>query len=1065
MEAVQKTSNMLSSENFINKEAMLDSLFENFPGCIVRIRFIKGCPNIEYISSGFEKVTTRTPEEIRNYFKQFEQVTIDNMEHVPGFEFADAAVSYGKGMRREYSIPGADGRKHWLEIRSSIIEREEEEVLLQFILFDITDQKTAEQQIKAEKKRLEIVAGLSTDSIFEYNIEEDTMQYYNQKELVIDAELNASYVENYTKRVLQSAVLGRQFHPDDMGKMIDLCRQFRSGQPKVYCEIRKQYEKGKYYWVALEGTTITDDNGKPTMVVGKISNIDERVKHEQELKLKAEIDTLTGVYNTLTIKKVIGECFEAADCDNGYLIVTDIDNFKHINDVMGHLYGDAVLCTFADAIQEIFEDGKVGRIGGDEFLIYVEGIEEQELFRRLDHLNHRFERIYSAGVNGKKITASFGVARRVVSEGLGLEKLMKQADTALYFLKEHAKGTAIIYNEARMGLKQKKNKANEYADVPEAVIDTTGDLVVFAHELFDSAADIRGAVSILCDTITRFFRFDDVLYVRKNEKNQPVLRFHWGGEDVTQFYEQVLDLQKQPGWEKLLRDVEQRQVTVLRERDMAGEDSRGKSIIAFAVDDGIREGVFVCVDRKEDRDWEKEQTTLTHLGDIVMRRVRKYLEKLYLQEEAEYKSKYDRVTGIPNYSHFLQYCEEYMGNYPNRRYALVYIDFINFQYFNDFYGYTTGDKILREYAELIAGGTGIFHARVTADRFVSLFELSDLEGVQKKIIAFNEQFCESINKRYEQCKLSFVGGLAEIDPSLDSFTANVDNANVARKIAKQEMKHPILVYTPELREELQRQMEIVASMSEALEAGEFVLYVQPKVNMVTNRVVGAEALVRWIKADGSIVSPGEFIPIFEKNGFITRLDFEMLRQVLEMQSSQLKKGKRIVPISVNFSRKHQDNPNYIRTLDEMLAKYEVPTKSLEIEITESVFMYDLAPLTDSITQLKKRGLSISIDDFGAGYSSLNVLSRVKADSVKLDRQFLLDVETEQGNFTSEFLHLLINMIKQLGFKVLAEGVETEEQVRLLTDAGCSYAQGYFYAKPMPVPEFLAFLEENELDEL
>jgi len=260
-------------------------------------------------------------------------------------------------------------------------------------------------------------------------------------------------------------------------------------------------------------------------------------------------------------------------------------------------------------------------------------------------------------------------------------------------------------------------------------------------------------------------------------------------------------------------------------------------------------------------------------------------------------------------------------------------------------------------------------------------------------------------------------------------------------------------------------MEIVASMSEALEAGEFVLYVQPKVNMVTNRVVGAEALVRWIKADGSIVSPGEFIPIFEKNGFITRLDFEMLRQVLEMQSSQLKKGKRIVPISVNFSRKHQDNPNYIRTLDEMLAKYEVPTKSLEIEITESVFMYDLAPLTDSITQLKKRGLSISIDDFGAGYSSLNVLSRVKADSVKLDRQFLLDVETEQGNFTSEFLHLLINMIKQLGFKVLAEGVETEEQVRLLTDAGCSYAQGYFYAKPMPVPEFLAFLEENELDEL
>ena len=222
--------------------------------------------------------------------------------------------------------------------------------------------------------------------------------------------------------------------------------------------------------------------------------------------------------------------------------------------------------------------------------------------------------------------------------------------------------------------------------------------------------------------------------------------------------------------------------------------------------------------------------------------------------------------------------------------------------------------------------------------------------------------------------------------------------------------------------------------------------------------------MRWIKADGSIVSPGDFVPIFEKNGFITQLDFEMLRQVLEMQSSRLKTGKPIVPISVNFSRKHQENPGYIKQLDEILSRYEVPTKSLEIEITESVFMYDLAPLAKSIEQLRKRGISISIDDFGAGYSSLNVLSRVKADSIKLDRQFILDVETEQGNFTAEFLQLLINMIKKLGFKVLAEGVETQEQVNMLTEAGCSYAQGYFYAKPMPVADFLKFIEEHDIEE-
>jgi len=213
-----------------------------------------------------------------------------------------------------------------------------------------------------------------------------------------------------------------------------------------------------------------------------------------------------------------------------------------------------------------------------------------------------------------------------------------------------------------------------------------------------------------------------------------------------------------------------------------------------------------------------------------------------------------------------------------------------------------------------------------------------------------------------------------------------------------------------------------------------------------------------------MVSPGEFIPIFEENGFVTHLDFEMMRQVLDMQQKRLQEGKPVVKISVNFSRKHQENQSYLTRLDELIAQYDVPTKSLEIEITESVFMQDLAPLIESICQLKKRGFSVSIDDFGAGYSSLNVLSRVKADIVKLDRQFLLDVEMEKDNYTSEFLQLLIDMIKKLGFRVLAEGVETKEQVAMLKNAGCRFAQGFYYAKPMPIDEFLMFLDRHVIAE-
>ena len=287
---------------------------------------------------------------------------------------------------------------------------------------------------------------------------------------------------------------------------------------------------------------------------------------------------------------------------------------------------------------------------------------------------------------------------------------------------------------------------------------------------------------------------------------------------------------------------------------------------------------------------------------------------------------------------------------------------------------------------------------------------------------------------------------------------------MARKRVKKDTTVQVEMYTPELKDEQQKQMEIVSHMEEALENHEFKVFLQPKMDMFTDKVIGAEALVRWFKPDGSMVSPGEFIPIFEENGFVTHLDFEMMRQVLDMQQKCLKEGKPIVKVSVNFSRKHQEDQSYLERLDELMSRYDVPADAIEIEITESVFMQDLAPLIESICQLKERGFSVSIDDFGAGYSSLNVLSKVKADIVKLDRQFLLDVEMEKDNFTSEFLQLLINMIKKLGFRVLAEGVETAEQVTLLKNAGCRFAQGFYYARPMPIEDFLQFLDHHMIED-
>ena len=1041
-------------------EIELNSLLDYFPGCLVRVFYDGSSVKLEFISEGMQELVGYSREEYNKTFVDDAQLFYSEYYSVWGKDFLDAALLHDRGIRKEFHI-SKENFNRWIEVHSAVVSRSDKGVLIQYVLMDITERKEAEEHIKKERERLDVVAGLSVDSIFEYHISDDRMEYFNRKEGLMDMDLPV--IENYTARILDGSFIGTLFHSEDRDKLIKLCQDFTEGKPEIYAEVRKLYKGEKFHWVSVEGKTICGPDGIPSHIIGRISNIDERVKREEELRIQSEMDSLTGLYNGPTAKRKIADKLAVLSLKDAYLLKSDIDDFKVLNDRMGHLFGDAVLCTFADSLTELFPDGIIGRIGGDEFILYIEGISTKELHERIEKINRLFARIHAGENDNARVSASFGFALCDKGKRNSLDKLEKHADTALLYLKKEGKGSILQYDGYMSGISVYKEAHSH--DKPEAIIQTAGDLILFAHELFDNVKEIKGALRIIADSTTRFFHFQDILFVRRLDDKRMRMMFHWGEKDLKQFYDDTENYSEEKDWKRLLYTDESKEYVVLQEKDIIGINvNQAKSMLSFRIGDGDRGGYCICVDRRESRDWQEELSTLLRLGDFVIRRYVELQDKKQQEQEAEYRSKYDWITSLPNYTHFLEAGDRYIREHKEQKFVLIYTDFINFQFLNEVYGYSEGDKVLKEYGRVLCEDGGVMHARITADRFVSLYELTDAEENRKSFLHMAEVFCDTVNSRYDECKLGVVGGLAELDRSLDSFAHNVDNANVARKKAKEDMISQIVVYTPALRVELQKQMEIVARMADALAEGEFKLFLQPKVDMFTNQVIGAEALVRWFRPDGTMVSPGDFIPIFEKNGFVTQLDFEILRQVLCMQQERLMDGKPIVKVSVNFSRKHQENPNYIRQLDEMLERYKVPTKSLEIEITESVFMYDLAPLTESIRQLKQRGLSISIDDFGAGYSSLNVLSKVKADIVKLDRQFLLDVEMEKDNFSSEFLQMLINMIKQLGFKVLAEGVETEEQVNLLKEAGCRFAQGYYYARPMPVEQFLEFLDSHSLGE-
>ena len=247
-------------------------------------------------------------------------------------------------------------------------------------------------------------------------------------------------------------------------------------------------------------------------------------------------------------------------------------------------------------------------------------------------------------------------------------------------------------------------------------------------------------------------------------------------------------------------------------------------------------------------------------------------------------------------------------------------------------------------------------------------------------------------------------------------------------------------------------------MHESLERGDFVPYLQPKYELEGETVAGAEALVRWVDPEEGMIFPNEFIPLFESNGFVVDIDLYMFEQVCRMVERWSKVGWRVIPISVNLSRSHFNVPNFFDAYETILEQYEIPPKSIEIELTESLFYNDMEALNSLVERIHKVGLSCSIDDFGSGYSSLNVLKEVQVDALKLDRVFFVNESNEDSERGKSVIQSVIQLAQALDLHTISEGVEERDQVEFLKQMKCDLIQGYVFAKPMPVTDFekLAF---------
>ena len=426
-------------------------------------------------------------------------------------------------------------------------------------------------------------------------------------------------------------------------------------------------------------------------------------------------------------------------------------------------------------------------------------------------------------------------------------------------------------------------------------------------------------------------------------------------------------------------------------------------------------------------------------------------------------SKYDELTGLLRRDAFteavMNVIKENRESVVAGEYALVYFDIIRFKAINDMFGLMAGDALLKHMASTIvnAGKEGDVACRLDADRFALFTKHSgkELEQLVEKLI-------DDITQYDLTFKITCNVGIYITNEKALSVDSMIDRAVLALSSIKGSYTSKYNIFTEALRNEMLSEQEISGVMATALEDRQFVLYYQPQFNHSTGKLIGVEALVRWMHPEKGMISPGVFIPIFEKNGFIFRLDLYVFEQVCIFIRKCMDKGLPLVPVSSNFSRYDIFQPNFVDKLELIRKKYGIPTELLRIEITESAIMVGSEQANELVRQLHECGYIVEMDDFGSGYSSLNVLKDIELDLIKLDMMFL--VEKSDSNRGGMILSSVVRMAKWLGLPVIAEGVETIEQADFLKSIGCEYIQGYFYSRPLPENQYVDMLAESALGE-
>lgn len=422
-----------------------------------------------------------------------------------------------------------------------------------------------------------------------------------------------------------------------------------------------------------------------------------------------------------------------------------------------------------------------------------------------------------------------------------------------------------------------------------------------------------------------------------------------------------------------------------------------------------------------------------------------------------YPAVLDPISGIYNKSTFFARTKELLDSEPDEEHFIIRFDINRFKLVNELYSVSEGDKVLHHIGTVMSQMCGPRepYGRMGDDVFCLC-----IARPKPEVITFIENLEQEINNYSISYQFILSVGILYLR-QYEGEPVNIlcDRAALAQRTVKGNYVNRYAFFEKSMKDTLNREHYINGLMKQALENNEFQVFFQPKYDMPTGRIIGAESLVRWYQPKEGIISPGEFIPLFERNGFILPLDEYVWDMTFRYMRGWLDKGIKLVPVSVNVSRMHLYDPRFCDKVISFREKYNLPPGLMEMEITESAYTEYPQKLYGIMDKLQEQGFVFSMDDFGSGYSSLNVLKDIPVDIVKIDLNFLKDARRGQSAGRA-VLEGTIKLVRSIGLPVIAEGVETKEQVDFLQKAGCTAAQGYYYARPMPARDFEELLRKS-----